>query len=109
MTLSRTLATLALAAVTTTGLAQTTPDPNAARKQQLMKDVDSNAKLVQVMIDTIFSFGELGFQEFETSKYLTALLEKNGFKVDRGIDGISHRLDGHLDQRHRRPHHRARL
>ncbi len=36
----------------------------------------------------LFSFGELGFQEFETSKYLTALLEKNGFTIERGIANI---------------------
>jgi aminobenzoyl-glutamate utilization protein B len=64
------------------------PDKNAELKKELIKDVDGNAKLVQVMVDTMFSFGELGFQEFETSKYLTALLEKNGFKVERGISGI---------------------
>ena len=43
---------------------------------------------VQVMIDMIFSFAELGFQEFETSKYLTGILEAEGFKVERGIAGI---------------------
>ena len=60
----------------------TLSDPQSeALKQQILKDVDGNAKLVQVMIDTIYSYGELGFQEVETSKYLTGLLEKNGFKV----------------------------
>src|SRR3979409_1514090 len=42
----------------------------------------------QQMVDQVFSFGELGFQEFETSKYLTAILEKNGFKIERGYAGI---------------------
>src|ERR1044071_3581839 len=42
----------------------------------------------QQMVDQVFSFGELGFQEFETSKYLTAILEKNGFKIERGFAGI---------------------
>ena len=71
--------------------AQTAPlsdQQSEALKQQILKEVDGNAKLVQVMIDTIYSYGELGFQEVETSKYLTALLEKNGFKVERGISGI---------------------
>ena len=69
--------------------AQTLTDAQSAGlKQQILKEVDGNAKLVQVMIDTLYSFGELGFQEFETSKYLTDLLEKNGFKVERGISGI---------------------
>src|SRR5580698_3300608 len=65
-----------------------TPDKNAELKQQILKEVDGNSKLAQVMIDTIYSYGELGFQEFETSKYLTELLEKNGFKVERGIAGL---------------------
>jgi aminobenzoyl-glutamate utilization protein B len=60
----------------------------AELKKEAIAGVDSRAKLVQVMTDTIFSFGELGFQEFETSKYLTDVLEKNGFKVERGISGI---------------------
>src|SRR5260370_31422887 len=59
-----------------------------ALKNEAVADVDGRAKLAQVMVDTIFSYGELGFQEIETSKYLTDLLEKNGFKVTRGISGI---------------------
>ncbi len=53
-----------------------------------MQHVDKNAKLAQVMVDTVFSYGELGFQETETSNYLTSVLEKNGFKVERNIAGI---------------------
>jgi aminobenzoyl-glutamate utilization protein B len=36
----------------------------------------------------LFSFAELGFQEYETFTYLTNLLEKNGFKLQRGIAGV---------------------
>ena len=50
--------------------------------------VEARRKLAQVMNDTVFSFGELAYQEFETSKYLTGVLEKNGFSVERGIAGI---------------------
>src|SRR5204863_684607 len=57
-------------------------------KTQVIKDVDAMAKETQVMVDMVFSFGELGFQEVETSKYLTGILEKEGFKVERGIAGI---------------------
>jgi len=46
------------------------------------------AKLTQVMVDKIFSFGELGFQEFETSRYLVDMLRENGFTVEEGIAGI---------------------
>jgi aminobenzoyl-glutamate utilization protein B len=60
----------------------------AAFKGQAVAAVAGQTKQAQVMVDTIFSFGELGYQEYETSKYLTALLEKNGFKVERGIAGI---------------------
>lgn len=50
--------------------------------------VEANQKLAQVIVDKIFSFGELGFQEEETSKYLTGLLRQNGFRVRTGISGI---------------------
>jgi aminobenzoyl-glutamate utilization protein B len=57
-------------------------------KQQAMRLVDSMSTLTQQMVDQVFSFGELGFQEFETSKYLTGILEKNGFTITRGVSGI---------------------
>jgi aminobenzoyl-glutamate utilization protein B len=40
------------------------------------------------MIDMVFSFSELGFQEIETSAYLTGILKKNGFSVAPGISGV---------------------
>src|SRR5215831_2944713 len=57
-------------------------------KAVVVEGVEARRKLAQVTNDTVFSFGELAYQEFETSKYLTALLEKNGFSVDRGIAGM---------------------
>jgi aminobenzoyl-glutamate utilization protein B len=57
-------------------------------KTQVVKDVESMQKQIQVMIDKVFSFGELGFQEIETSNYLTGILEKEGFKIERGLSGI---------------------
>ena len=36
----------------------------------------------------VFSFGELGFQEVETSRYLTDLLSKQGFTVRQGVSGL---------------------
>src|SRR6516162_4332539 len=63
--------------------------PNAAAmKADVLGDVDAMKTRTQVMVDQIFSYGELGFQEFETSKYLTGVLEKEGFKIERGIAGI---------------------
>ena len=60
----------------------------AAQKADAVKGVDEMAKLAQEMVDSVFSFGELGMQEVETSKYLTAQLEKFGFKITRGQSGI---------------------
>jgi aminobenzoyl-glutamate utilization protein B len=40
------------------------------------------------MVDQVFSYGELGFQEVETSKYLVGILKKNGFTVEEGVAGI---------------------
>jgi aminobenzoyl-glutamate utilization protein B len=60
----------------------------SALKQQAIRMVDSMSTFTQQMVDQIFSFGELGFQEEETSKYLTGVLEKNGFTVTRGTSGI---------------------
>src|SRR5262245_64502557 len=57
-------------------------------KANVAADVEGMAKQSQVMVDMVFSFGELGFQEVETSKYLTGILRKEGFKIDQGIAGI---------------------
>jgi aminobenzoyl-glutamate utilization protein B len=65
------------------------PPPNlAAMKADVLGDVDAMKTRTQIMVDQIFSYGELGFQEFETSKYLTGVLEKEGFKVAHGVAGI---------------------
>jgi aminobenzoyl-glutamate utilization protein B len=60
----------------------------AQYKKEAAADVDLMRELTQQMVDQVFSFGELGFQEFETSKYLTGILKKNGFTVQEGIAGI---------------------
>lgn len=59
-----------------------------ALKQEAVAEVDGREKLAQVMNDQLFSYAELGFQEFETQKYLTEMLEKEGFTVERGTAGI---------------------
>jgi aminobenzoyl-glutamate utilization protein B len=57
-------------------------------KHQATEEVDAMATFTQQMVDQIFSFGELGFQEVETHRYLVDLLRKNGFTVQEGIAGI---------------------
>ncbi|MDX1942979.1 MAG: peptidase dimerization domain-containing protein [Saprospiraceae bacterium] len=57
-------------------------------KKEVEAKIDGNAKMAQVMVDKVFSFAELGFQETETSKYLTGILEQNGFTIEHGISGV---------------------
>src|SRR5215468_4616833 len=57
-------------------------------KREVMADIEANRAMTQQMVDQVFSYGELGFQEVETSKYLTGILEKNGFRIERGYAGI---------------------
>ena len=60
----------------------------AALKREAADDVERRAKLTQEIVDMLFSFGELGFQEVESSRYLTDLLAKEGFKVQKGYAGM---------------------
>lgn len=59
-----------------------------ALKKEAVADVESKRVFTQQMVDQIFSYGELGFQEFETHRYLVDVLKKNGFAVEEGIAGI---------------------
>ena len=59
-----------------------------ALKKEALAQVEQQQTQVQQMVDQIFSYSELGFQEYETSRYVTGILEKNGFRVERGVAGI---------------------
>ena len=63
------------------------PDLNQL-KREAVSEVDSMQALTQQMVDEIFSYAELGFQEHNTSRYVTGILEKNGFVVQRGVASI---------------------
>jgi len=64
-------------------------EPRVAKlKSEAIADIDSMKVFTQQMVDSVFSFGELGFQEFETNRYLIDILKKNGFTVEEGIAGI---------------------
>lgn len=56
-----------------------------AEAEQMIRD---RAKLAQEIVDHLFSFGELGMQEFETQRYLTGLLEEEGFDIELGVAGM---------------------
>jgi aminobenzoyl-glutamate utilization protein B len=59
-----------------------------ALKQEAAADVESRSRFAQQMVDQIFSYGELGFQEVETNRYLIDILKKNGFAVTEGVAGV---------------------
>ena len=63
-------------------------EPLTGLKAEAAALVESYSKLSQEINDSLFSFAELGFQEFETQRYLTELLRANDFDVERGVAGI---------------------
>jgi aminobenzoyl-glutamate utilization protein B len=79
---------LLLGAACALGQTKLSPEKEASMKADLAGQIDAMKKQAQVMVDSVFSFGELGFQEFETSKYLAGVLEKEGFHIDRNYAGI---------------------
>ncbi|HXI28214.1 MAG TPA: hypothetical protein VNG89_07325, partial [Vicinamibacterales bacterium] len=72
--------------------AATPQAPANPRLDQMKRDVglevDGMQENIQKMNDTVFSFAEPGFQEVETSKYLSGILRQNGFTVQEGVAGI---------------------
>lgn len=59
-----------------------------ALKREVTEEVAGMQKLSQEIVDMVFSLGELGFQEFETVDYLTGILEREGFSIERGCAGM---------------------
>jgi aminobenzoyl-glutamate utilization protein B len=57
-------------------------------KKRVAEEVEKHQKMIQEMVDKVFSFSELGFQEFETSDYLTSILDSYGFEIEKGIAEI---------------------
>jgi aminobenzoyl-glutamate utilization protein B len=95
--LRRTLALAAAALLLALGAAPLTAQGAAAPmdsarlerlKAEALTKVEARAKLIQEIIDHLFSFSELGMQEFETQRYLTGILEQNGFAITRGYAGM---------------------
>ncbi len=65
-------------------------------KDAASAQVGEMAKLTQVMVDNIFSFGELGFQEVETSRVSDRPSERARICRRRGNRRHSDRVDGEL-------------
>jgi aminobenzoyl-glutamate utilization protein B len=58
------------------------------RKQLAFEVVDRNAEQMTLLSDSLFYFGELGMQEFESAKLLKETLDAAGFKVELGGAGM---------------------
>jgi hypothetical protein len=64
-------------------------DPRVERlKTEALQMVEARAEMVQEIVDMLFSFGELGMQEFETQRYLTGILADHGFDIELGVAGM---------------------
>ncbi|MDQ1280784.1 MAG: Amidohydrolase [Thermoproteota archaeon] len=50
--------------------------------------IDENEKLLIKAHDEIWEYSEVGLQELKTGKLLADTLEKDGFKVERGVAGM---------------------
>jgi len=58
------------------------------RKDLAFEVIDRNAQQMTDISDSLYFFGELGMQEFESSKLLSDTLKAAGFKVDLGGAGM---------------------
>jgi len=57
-------------------------------RTEVQQEAASLSELSQQIVDKVFSFSELGFQEHWTTDYLTGILEREGFQVERGVAGM---------------------
>lgn len=79
--------TIAVTVLVTPATAQRRPSTEAL-KREVLQEVASMQKLSQEIVDMVFSFSELGFQEQWTAEYLTGLLRREGFRVETGCAGM---------------------
>jgi aminobenzoyl-glutamate utilization protein B len=63
--------------------------PNVSAEKTFAFDIVArNREALAKLSDSIFYFGEVGLQEYETAALMTSLLEAEGFKIERGIAGF---------------------
>jgi aminobenzoyl-glutamate utilization protein B len=59
-----------------------------ALKKEIVADIEARRTFTQQLVDSLFSFSELGFQEVETQRRLTDVLVREGFDVQRSVFGV---------------------
>jgi len=57
-------------------------------KAEIVKVVESKQEKFAKISDAIWSYAELGLEEYKSSKLLADTLEEAGFKVERGVAGM---------------------
>jgi aminobenzoyl-glutamate utilization protein B len=87
MKTTKTLLVLSLLAVMASAVVAQPPQLEELREEVRM-EAQSLAKLTQEIVDKVFSFGELGFQEEWTAEYLTGILAEEGFEIQMGVAGM---------------------
>ncbi len=85
MSIIRVMSIVTLTAFVSAGPSWAQSERLEAPKQEAVAEVEALRTFTQQTVDQIFSFGELGFQEHETSRHVTGILEENGFQVERGV------------------------
>ncbi|MBC7078533.1 MAG: amidohydrolase, partial [Synergistales bacterium] len=78
-------AALFLSAATATMAAQVSAD---SLKSDIASFLDERAGEFASVADAIWSYAELGFQEFKSSEALIKLFEKYGFSIEKNVSGI---------------------
>lgn len=58
------------------------------QKQFAFDVIDRNADQIALIGDSLFYFGELGMQEYESTKFLKETLQGAGFQVESGVAGM---------------------
>jgi len=85
------LAVLLLAVCVSVPFGQTRAKVKIPKEKQLVLDWLSQSQTLERfgrIADSIWSYAELGLQEFKSSKLLADTLEQAGFKVERGLAGM---------------------
>lgn len=79
---------IALVILLSAACAAQQPPSSEVLKQAAIEMVEARRVFTQQMVDSIFSFAELGYEETETADYVTGLLAKEGFTITRGAAGM---------------------
>jgi aminobenzoyl-glutamate utilization protein B len=78
------IALLVSSGMTARPVAGQTPDADRL-KDEAFASIDARADRLGRMSDAIFSYAEIGFQEVNTIRLVTGVLESAGFRVERGV------------------------